>query len=105
MQNICRLLCLPKNGWIYSSGGENEQESEAAVKIHFAVYHGVNHFVEWNPKLNSDEMNVLINWQSRADVRLIERFPLSTNSFHCLEPSADFHLWRTMPHAVEVVDD
>lgn len=72
------------------------------MNIGFAVCYGVNHFVEWNPKLNSDEINVLINWQSGADMRLIECSII--NSFHCLESSADFHLWQTMPHAVEVVD-
>lgn len=40
-------------------------------------------------------MNVLINWQSGADTRLIENVSLSTNNFHCLEPYADFHLWQT----------
>lgn len=43
---------------------KKKQESENVTKIDFAEYHGVNHFAEWNPKLNSDEMNVLINWQS-----------------------------------------
>lgn len=80
MLNICGLPCLPKYGWVYSMGGEEEQESENAKKIGFAVCYGVNHFVEWNPKLNSDEINVLINWQSGADMRLIESVTLSTVS-------------------------
>lgn len=33
-------------------------------------------------------MNVLINWQSGDDKRLIENVLLSTNSFHCLESCA-----------------
>lgn len=59
----------------------------------------VNHFVQWNPELNSDEMNVLINCQSGADTRLIESVSSSANNFQCLEPYADFHLWPTTPHA------
>lgn len=65
------------------------------------MHHSVNRFAKWNPRLNSDEMNVLINRQSGADMRLIENVSLSTNNFHCLEPYADFHLWQT----VEVVDN
>lgn len=42
--------------------GAKVKECEDAVKISIAVHHGVNPFAEWNPKLNSDEMNVLINW-------------------------------------------
>ncbi len=94
-----------KNGWVHLRGAEKKQESENVTKIDFVVYHSVNHFVEWNPKLNSDEMNVLINWQSGADMRLIENVSLSTYNFHCLEPYADFHLWQTVPHAIEVVDN
>lgn len=76
-----------------------------AEKTDFAVYHSVNHFVEWNLKLDSDEMNVLINWQSGADMRLIENVSLSTYNFHCLEPYADFHLGQTVAHAAKVVDN
>lgn len=70
------------------------------TKIDFAVYHSINHFVEWNPELNSDEMNVLISWQSGADMSLIENVSLSMYNFHCLEPYADFHSWQTMPRVV-----
>lgn len=106
-QNICGLPCLEgkKNGWVHFRGAAKKQESENVTEIDFAVYRGGNYFVEWNPKLNSDEMNVLINWQSRADMRLMENVSLSTYNFHCLEPYADFHSWQTVPHAVQVVDN
>lgn len=81
---------------------EKEQEDRKRDEWdNFAVYHSVNRFAKWNPKLNSDEMNVLINWQSGADMRLIENVSLSTNNFHCLEPYADFHLWQP----AELVDN
>lgn len=70
-QNICGLPCLQKPA-VHSARAEKRQESENVTGIDFAVYHSVNHFVEWKPKLNLDEMNVLINWQSGADMRLIE---------------------------------
>lgn len=106
-QNICGLPCLErKKIWLGSFPRScNETKSENVTEIYFAVYRGGNYFVEWNPKLNSDEMNVLINWQSRADMRLMENVSLSTYNFHCLEPYADFHSWQTVPHAVQVVDN
>lgn len=43
--------------------------------------------MEWNPNFNSAEMNVLINLQSEADMRLTENVSLSTyNLYFCLEP-------------------
>lgn len=45
------LTMFTENGWVHFSEAE---------MIDFAVYHSV-HFMKWNPKLNSDEVNVLIN--------------------------------------------